>query len=310
MSQAETNSVHIKPSSPLVSESGAAKSRWMEYVELTKPKLSMMSIITALLGYFAARPPQDIAVFLSLVAGTTLTAAGSAILNQWWERDEDNQMMRTRNRPLPRGAIGMPTALWMGLIFSTGGVAALCLGTHPVVGLLALTTMLIYITLYTPLKKVTPLATEIGALPGAIPPLMGWMAAEGSVSALGWIIFGVLFTWQMPHFMAISWIYREDYRRGGFRVLALEKGGEKKISWSALLYTLLLIVITSLPIVLALTGWIYAIGSILVSAFMGWRAWQFFRARDKDKPARNLFNASIVHLPLLFTILVIDRWIF
>ncbi len=310
MSQAETNSVRIKPSSPLVSESGAAKSRWMEYVELTKPKLSLMSIITALLGYFAARPPQDIVVFLSLVAGTTLTAAGSAILNQWWERDEDKLMLRTRNRPLPRGAIGMPSALWMGLIFSTGGVAVLCLGTHLVIGLLALSTMLIYITLYTPLKKVTPLATEIGALPGAIPPLMGWMAAEGSVSALGWIIFGVLFTWQMPHFMAISWIYREDYRRGGFRVLALEKGGAKKISWSALLYTLLLIVITALPIVLALTGWIYAIGSTLVSAFMGWKAWQFFRARDKDKPARNLFNASIVHLPLLFAILVIDRWIF
>lgn len=310
MSRAETNSVRIKPSSPLVTESVTAKSRWMEFVELTKPKLSMMSIITALLGYFAARPPRDIAVFLSLVVGTTLTAAGSAILNQWWERDEDALMMRTRNRPLPRGTIGMPAALWMGLILSAGGVAVLCLGTQIVVGLLALATMLIYITLYTPLKKVTPLATEIGALPGAIPPLMGWMAAEGSVSALGWIIFGVLFAWQMPHFMAISWIYREDYRRGGFRVLALGKSGAKKISWSALLYTLLLIIITALPIFLALTGWIYAIGSTLVSAFMGWKAWQFFRAGDKDVTARNLFNASIVHLPLLFVILVIDRWIF
>lgn len=310
MSRAETNSVRIKPSSPLVSESVTAKSRWMEFVELTKPKLSMMSIITALLGYFAARPPREIAVFLSLVVGTTLTAAGSAILNQWWERDEDSLMMRTRNRPLPRGAIGMPAALCMGLIFSAGGVAVLCLGTQLVVGLLALATMLIYITLYTPLKKVTPLATEIGAVPGAIPPLMGWMAAEGSVSALGWIIFGVLFTWQMPHFMAISWIYREDYRRGGFRVLALDNGGAKKISWSALLYTLLLIIITALPIFLALTGWIYAVGSTLVSAFIGWKAWQFFRAGDKDITARSLFNASIVHLPLLFVILVIDRWIF
>ena len=310
MSRAETNSVRIKPSSPLVTESVTAKSRWMDFVELTKPKLSMMSIITALLGYFAARPPRDIAVFLSLVVGTTLTAAGSAILNQWWERDEDALMMRTRDRPLPRGTIGMPAALWMGLILSAGGVAVLCLGTQLVVGLLALATMLIYITLYTPLKKVTPLATEIGALPGAIPPLMGWMAAEGSVSALGWIIFGVLFAWQMPHFMAISWIYREDYRRGGFRVLALGKSGAKKISWSALLYTLLLIIITALPIFLALTGWIYAIGSTLVSVFIGWKAWHFFRARDKDVTARNLFNASIVHLPLLFVILVIDRWSF
>ena len=310
MSRAETNSVRIKPSSPLVSESGTAKSRLMEFVELTKPKLSMMTIITALLGYFAARPPRDLAVFLSLVVGSTLTAAGSAILNQWWERDEDSLMMRTRNRPLPRGTISMPTALRMGLVFSTGGVAVLCLGTQLAVGLLALATMLLYIILYTPLKKVTPLATEIGALPGAIPPLMGWMAAEGSVSALGWIIFGVLFTWQMPHFMAISWIYREDYRRGGFRVLALAKGGAKKISWSALLYTLLLIAITALPIFLALAGWIFAIGSTLVSGFFGWKAWKFFRARDKDIPARNLFNASIVHLPLLFVFLVIDRWIF
>ena len=282
----------------------------MEFVQLTKPRLSMMSIITALLGYFAARPAGDIIVFLSLVVGTTLAAAGSAILNQWWEREEDSQMVRTRKRPLPRGAIGMPTALWMGLIFSCAGVVALCLGTQLVVGMLALATVFIYIILYTPLKKVTPLATEIGALPGAIPPLMGWIAAEGSVSVLGWIIFGVLFTWQMPHFMAISWIYREDYRRGGFRVLALDNGGAKKISWSALIYTLLLIVITALPVFLALTGWVYAIASTLVSAFMGWRAWQFFRARDKDIPARNLFHASIIHLPLLFVILVIDRWIF
>ena len=256
----------------------------MEFIQMTKPRLSMMSIITALLGYFAARPAGDIIVFLSLVVGTTLAAAGSAILNQWWEREEDSQMVRTRKRPLPRGAIGMPTALWMGLIFSCAGVVALCLGTQLVVGMLALATVFIYIILYTPLKKVTPLATEIGALPGAIPPLMGWIAAEGSVSVLGWIIFGVLFTWQMPHFMAISWIYREDYRRGGFRVLALDNGGAKKISWSALIYTLLLIVITALPVFLALTGWVYAIASTLVSAFMGWRAWQIFSSPGQGHP--------------------------
>ncbi len=310
MSLGEPDTLQIKPSSPLVSESGPAKSRWMEYVELTKPRLSMMSIITALLGYFAANPARDNTVFLSLVLGTTVAAAGAAILNQWWERDEDKQMLRTQNRPLPRGSIGMNTALWMGILISASGVAVLCLWTHLATGLLGLGTILIYVTIYTPLKKVTPLATEIGALPGSIPPLMGWIAAEGSVTALGWVLFGVIFTWQMPHFMAISWIYREDYQRAGFRVLVLSKNGAQKICWSALLYTLSLIVIAALPIFLGLANWIYAIGSTLLSAFIGSRAWHFFHATDMDIPAKKLFYASIVHLPLLFIILVIDRWIF
>ena len=182
-----------------------------------------MSIITALLGYFAADPVKNIPVFLGLTIGTSLAAAGAAVLNQWLERIPDGRMDRTSSRPLPQGIIRPGTALFLGICCSIAGIAVLFIWTHPATAWLGLATVLIYIAIYTPLKKVTPLATEIGALPGAIPPLMGWIAAEGTVTTLGWVLFGILLAWQMPHFMAISWMYRNDYKRGGFRMLVLAK---------------------------------------------------------------------------------------
>ncbi|MCZ6675351.1 MAG: heme o synthase [Verrucomicrobia bacterium] len=310
MSPGEPNTASIESSSALITETTVNKARWSDFIELTKPRLSLMSIITALLGYFAADPAKNLPVFFGLTIGTTLTAAGAAVLNQWMERGPDKKMERTCNRPLPRGVIQPTTALALGLIYSIAGIAVLFFWTHPVTAWLGLATVLIYIVIYTPLKRVTPLSTEIGALPGAIPPLMGWIAAEGSVSTLGWVLFGILLTWQMPHFMAISWMYRKDYERGGFRMLVLANNGATKISYSAILYTILLIAITLTPVALSLTGPVYSAGATLLSAFIAWRAWQFFKACDMDQPARNLFIASIIHLPLLFAVLVVDRWMF
>ena len=286
------------------------KPRLSDYISLTKPRLSLMSIITALLGYFAADPAIDMLVFFGLTIGTSLSAAGAAVLNQWMERGPDKLMERTRDRPLPRGVIQPATALVLGLLCSATGVLVLILWTNPITGLLGFATILIYIVIYTPLKKVTPLATEIGAIPGAIPPLMGWVAAEGTVTTLGWILFGILFAWQMPHFMAISWMYRQDYARGGFKMLVLTQNGAAKISYSCILYTIVLIAVTLAPVALSITGPVYSAGATILSGFIGWRAWQFFKASDMDQPARNLFFASIIHLPLLFAVLVIDRWIY
>ncbi len=310
MSLGESNAASLESSTPLATDAQVTKARLADYIALTKPRLSLMSIITALLGYFAADPIKNLPVFFALTIGTSLAAAGAAILNQWFERRPDALMHRTADRPLPRGVIQPTTALILGLLTSFIGVGILFVWTHPITAWLGLATVLIYIAIYTPLKRVTPLSTEIGALPGAIPPLMGWVAAEGMVTTLGWVLFGILLTWQMPHFMAISWMYREDYERGGFKMLVLCNHGATKISYAAIVYTILLIVVTSIPIVLSITGPIYAIGAILLSAFIGIRAWQFFKATDKDRPARSLFFASIIHLPLLFAVLVIDRWVF
>ena len=310
MSLGETNPIGIKSTPSLISENAVNKARWSDYVTLTKPRLSLMSILTALLGYFAADPVKNISVFLGLTIGTSLAAAGASVLNQWLERVPDGKMDRTANRPLPRGIIRPNTALILGLGCSIAGIAILFGWTHPATAWLGLATILIYIAIYTPLKQVTPLSTEIGTLPGAIPPIMGWVAAEGTVTTLGWVLFGILLTWQMPHFMAISWMYRKDYDRGGFRMLVLSEKGADKISTSGLIYTILLIIITFVPIALQITGPIYLVGATCLSAFIGWRAWQFFHAKDMDQPARNLFFASIIHLPLLFAVLVADRWIF
>lgn len=263
------------------------------------------------MGYFAANPKHGISVFIFLTVGTTLCAAGAAIINQWQERDEDALMNRTKDRPLPTRQIPMTTALILGLVMAVAGVAILILGTNLQTGLLGLGTVVIYNIIYTPLKLHTRWNTEIGAIPGAIPPLMGWMAAEGSVSALGWILFAILFTWQMPHFMAISWMYREDYKRGGFKMLVLEENGARKVSIVALVYTVLLIAASLAPLYFAgMTGLVYTIGAILLSLFIGWRSIQFVTARNKDATARKLFFASIIHLPLLFAVLVVDRWVF
>ena len=309
MSQGDSNSA-VDSTTPLISETAANKARLVDYLELTKPKLSLMSIITALLGYFAASPPKNVPVFLGLTIGTSLAAAGAAVLNQWLERDADKKMARTQNRPLPRGVISPHTALLAGIILTILGVGILYLWTNAMTAWLGFATVFIYIVIYTPLKQVTPLATEIGALPGAIPPLMGWMAATGTVSVLGWVLFGILLFWQMPHFMAISWMYRKDYEQGGFRMLVSTINGAVKISYSAIFYTILLIAVTLVPIILSITGPVYSAGATLLSAFIGWRAWQFFKAVDMDVPARKLFFASIIHLPLLFAVLVVDRWLF
>ncbi len=309
MSVGDPNTV-IEPTSSLIQEPTMSKARLADFIELTKPRLSLLSIITALLGYFAADPVRNLPVFFGLTFGTSMAAAGAAVLNQWMERGPDKKMERTQNRPLPRGVIHPGTALILGLAFSVAGVAILFVWTNPITAWLGLATLVIYIAIYTPMKQVTPLSTEIGALPGAIPPLMGWVAAEGTVSILGWVLFGILLTWQMPHFMAISWMHRKDYERGGFRILVLANNGAYKISYSAILYTILLIGITLIPVVLSITGPIYSAGATLLSAFIGWRAWQFFQAVDMDQPARNLFLASIIHLPLLFAVLVVDQWVY
>jgi protoheme IX farnesyltransferase len=181
-----------------------------DYVELTKPRLSLLSVLTALVGYLAARPPADGWKMLFVIVGTSLAAGGVASLNQWMEHDTDARMKRTADRPIPSGKVATGSAFILGVVMCIAALFIIFAKVNPLAALFTLLTIFSYLGWYTPAKRFSRWSTEIGAIAGAFPPLIGWAAGEGRVSALGWILFGILFFWQVPHFMAIAWTYRRD----------------------------------------------------------------------------------------------------
>ena len=282
---------------------------WQGFYELTKPRLSFLSVITAFVGYLAARPEQDVALVTHFVIGTALCAAGAAALNQWLERGPDSLMERTKDRPLPAGAIQPATALVFGLLLSVVGSLQLYFGVNALASLLGAGTILTYVALYTPMKRVSRWATEVGAIPGAIPPLIGWAAAEGSISTLGWILFGILALWQIPHFMAIAWLYREDYERGGFPMLSvIDRSGQRVARW-ALINTYALLAASALPVLLGYCQWIYGGVALVFGLWFFKKCLDFNKPDQRDEAARALFFNSIIYLPAVLFSLVIDRWI-
>jgi protoheme IX farnesyltransferase len=282
--------------------------------ELTKPRLSLLSVFTASLGYLVREPLQsNLSIFLSLTLGTALAAAGAAALNQWMERVEDSQMARTVSRPLPSGLISPGFALLFGVILSSIGLYILWLGTNPWAFLLTVATLGVYLLAYTPMKKRSPYATEVGAVSGALPPLIGWVAAEGAPTTYGWILFGILFAWQLPHFMAIAWNFRDDYSKGGFKLHQLGNPDGKALARKSLFYTIILTAFVFSPYFLDLgqsqPGSFYLASAFLLSLYLLFPAIRFFTSQDRDKSAKKLFFVTIIYLPLLFAALVIDRYL-
>jgi protoheme IX farnesyltransferase len=243
---------------------------------------------------------------LHALLGTGLLAAGAAALNEWWERDLDGLMERTRTRPLPSGQVEPAFALGLGLVLAFGGVAYLALLVNSLTAVLGVLALVSYVLVYTPLKRRTPLNTLVGALPGALPPLMGWTAATGELGLGGVALFGVLFLWQIPHFMAIAWLYREQYARAGFRMLPVVDPAGRATGWSALLATALLLGTSLVPVGVGVAGYGYAAGAVALGAAFLWSAWRFARAMDRPG-ARAVFFASIVYLPLLLGLLMFDN---
>jgi heme o synthase len=283
--------------------------RFGDYLELTKPRLSLLSVMTALVGYFAARPAFDAGRIGLLALTTCLAAGGVSSLNQWMESDTDARMHRTALRPIPTGKIPGGSAFVLGWLMC---IASLML-TFALVGRLAalftLLTIAAYLGWYTPAKRSSRWSTEIGAVAGALPPLIGWSAAQGGVSALGWILFGVLFFWQIPHFMAIAWTYRRDYASVKFPMLPVrDESGGKVALWS-FAATLALVTVSLLPAVLGLDSLWYAAAALAVGVVFLWRAAQFMRPGNRDAAARRLFMFSLAYLPLLLGLLVADRLI-
>jgi heme o synthase len=260
-----------------------------------------------MVGYFAARPIFDAAKIGLLAVGTCLAAGGVASLNQWMESDTDAQMRRTALRPIPTGKIAGGSAFVLGWLMC---IASLML-TFALVGKLAafftLLTIASYLGWYTPAKRSSRWSTEIGAIAGAFPPLIGWSAAAGGVTALGWILFGILFFWQIPHFMAIAWTYRRDYASVNFPMLPVrDEAGGRVALWS-FIATLALVTVSVLPSVLGLDSTWYAAAAAAIGAVFLWKAAVFLRPGKRDAAARSLFLFSLAYLPLVLGLLVADR---
>lgn len=284
-----------------------APARFADYLALTKPRLSMLSVLTAMVGYFAALPPANPLKLIFLLVGTMLAAGGVAALNQWMESDTDAQMKRTADRPLPTGKIAPGSAFVLGWLMCIAALFLLFARVDKLAAMFTLFTLIAYLGWYTPAKKFSKWSTEIGALAGAFPPLIGWSAGEGRVTALGWILFGILFFWQIPHFMAVAWTYRRDYSAVHFPMLPVrDEAGGKVAAW-ALVTTVALVVVSLLPVALGLTTRAYGGAAALFGAWFLWRALAFLRPEGRDGAARKLFLASIAYLPLLLGALVADR---
>jgi protoheme IX farnesyltransferase len=295
----------------MTNESTAAtpSAKFSDYLELTKPRLSLLSVITALVGYLAARPEHNTLRLILVALGTSLAAGGVATLNQWMESDTDAQMKRTADRPIPTGKIPTGSAFVLGWLMCIASLFLFFARINYISALFTLLTIIAYLGWYTPAKRWSRWSTEIGAIAGAFPPLIGWTAAEGRVSALGGILFGLLFFWQIPHFMAVAWTYRRDYSAVNFPMLPVrdEKGGWVA-GWS-LVTTLALIAVSLLPWTLGLATVWYGAVSVAGGAWFLWRALVFLRAEGRDFAARKLFLCSIAYLPLVLGALVADRMI-
>jgi heme o synthase len=279
----------------------------LDHIALTKPRLNFLVVASSAAGYYLGTA-NDVPGWLmaQAVAGTALVAAGSAVLNQLYERDTDALMRRTRQRPLPDGRISNIDALIFGIALSLAGVVTLAVRANLLAAGLALATLIIYLVVYTPMKRQTPLSTVVGAVPGALPPLIGWTAARGTVDAGGLSLFAIVFLWQIPHFMAIAWMYRDDYSKAGFPMLPVIEPDGRRAGRHALIYALALLPISLMPTWAGVSGWIaFAIAAVLGIALIVLSA--RFAAARTDQSARTLFYATITYLPLLWTALIIDK---
>ncbi|HYN22250.1 MAG TPA: heme o synthase [Thermoanaerobaculia bacterium] len=299
----------MKEISTLTSDSAAlpASLRVADFAELTKPGITLMVVLTAGLGFLLAEH-EGIAFILLVhtLIGTGLVSAGASVLNQVIEKDTDALMRRTAQRPLPAGRMEPDTALLFGVALALAGLAELALAVNLLTALLGAVALAGYVFVYTPLKRVSSLATIIGAVPGAIPPMMGWSAVRGEIDLAAWVLFGILFFWQMPHFLAIAWLCRDDYRDAGFPMLTVGDPEGIRTARQVLLYGAALIPVSLMPSLLGLMGAVYFIGALALGlAYFGFGL-SFARSRNTPG-ARWLMLASILYFPAVLLVMLLDR---
>lgn len=287
---------------------GARSSRLADFYELTKPRMNFLVVVTTMVGfYLGIRPGFDNwALLLHALLGTALSAAGASVLNQYIERGYDALMRRTANRPLPAGRVAPVEALAFGVVLSAAGTLYLAALVNPLTAALGAVTIATYVFVYTPMKRWTTLCTVVGAVPGAIPPMMGWTAATDTLSPEAWALFAILFFWQMPHFLAIAVLYRDDYARGGFKMLPVVDDDLVMTGRQTVLYGAALIPVSLAPVVLRMAGPGYSLAAfVLGMTFLGFGINCAIRKRRVD--ARWLFLVSIMYLPLLLGVLMFDK---
>jgi protoheme IX farnesyltransferase len=278
------------------------------YVVLTKPDVTFLVVITTVAGfYLGSRGSLDRTLLMHTLLGTTLVAAGTAALNQYFERDMDAVMRRTAARPLPIGLLQPQEALLFGVGTLVFGSAWLAFAVNAVSALLALATTVLYLGLYTPLKKRTTLATAVGAIPGALPPLIGWAAAtHGSLSLGAWLLFAILFFWQFPHFFAIAWMYREDYARAGIRMLpVIDPSGDATFR-QILAMSAILVPVSLLPAVIGMAGIRYFFGALVLGMILLEVSLWANRERTNVR-AKWLMHTTVAHIPLLLGLMILDK---
>ena len=278
-----------------------------DFVTLTKPRLNLLVLITTLGGLYLAEPTGvPLPIVLHTLLGSALVAGGASALNQVWERHTDGLMKRTATRPLPGGRIGVAEGALFGLVLSVVGLAELAWQVNAMSTAVAALTLVSYVLVYTPLKRRTSLATLIGAIPGALPPVIGWAAATNEVTLPAIVLFGIVFFWQMPHFLAIAWMHRDDYGNAGIPLLPVLEPDGRRTGQQALLYAAALWPVSLMPMLVGLAGLPYSIVATMLGFVLIWLSMQFARQRTQQT-ARRLFLFSITYLPLLWGALCLDR---
>lgn len=278
-----------------------------DFAELVKARLTLLVLLTTAVGYYlAAVGPINPAGLFHAVFGTALAAAGAAALNQWWERRLDALMLRTRTRPIPAGRMAPRDALILGCLLSLAGVIYLTLRSNALSAALAAATIVIYIFAYTPLKRVSTFNTLVGAIPGALPPMVGWVAASGKLEPGAWSLFAILFFWQLPHFFAIAWMYRDDYARAGFEMISKDDNSGARSASQSVLFCFLLLFISGGPAFLKVVNYNYLTVELVLNGLFIFMAMRFLRTQQ-HADARRLFLTSIVYLPLLLLALVLTK---
>jgi protoheme IX farnesyltransferase len=291
-------------------ETSRTSPRVADFITLAKPRLNLLVLVTTAAGIYLAAPEGvPTAVLLHTLVGTAFVAGGAAALNQVWERHTDALMRRTRQRPVASGRLRAPEGSWFGLALSAAGLVELAAGVNVISAVVAAFTLGSYVLVYTPLKRRTPLATLVGGVPGALPVVIGWVAATGTLTLPAWVLFGIVFFWQMPHFLAIAWLYRDDYAAAGIPLLPVLEPDGRRTGRQALLYSAALCPVSVMPPLVGLGGGVYTVIATVLGFMLLALSARFARDRS-TAAARRLFLFSITYLPLLLGSLVADRlWI-
>lgn len=303
----KTAAIELHPNSAAEAVAPGAKARVAAYIELTKPRITFLIVLTAAAGFcLGSRGAVNYLTFTHAMFGIALLSSGIATLNQFMERDLDGLMRRTEARPLPSGRLLPFEALWFGITLTLAAELYLALSVNLLTAILGLTVIAGYLFLYTPLKTRTSLSTAVGAFPGAMPPLIGWAAARGEVDVAAWVLFAILFLWQFPHFLAIAWMYREDYGRAGIRMLPVVEPDGRVTGQQIILYALMLLPVSLLPAFLGISGRFYLVAALALGLLFLCSSVRAALSKS-NQHARQLLLASVLYLPLLFGVMVLNR---